>query len=460
MAGIGFTLRKLMRKDDLLGVFAGYTHSAVASTGPWIFTILSLGAITLLGPRIGDEQALIGFRILVIYNFAFSLVMSGPITMLATRYLSDLIYKKDVSPAPGMLLGGLTLLFAAQAAIVLPFYLFYLNLEMPIRMAAIAHFFLVSGIWLVCQFLSALKEYNAVSRAFGIGMLIATVGVMLTAPTGSVAGMLAAFSIGLAWIFFSLVARVFSEYPHAVHQPFALLRYFKQYWELALSGLAYNLAVWIDKWMMWLAPQREFTAFGLVSYPDYDGAMFLAYLTILPSMALFVFSIETAFFESYLRFYRDIQRFADYEKIEKNHRDLIQVTLSSARTFLLVQGGVTLAVLVMSPGLFNSLGIGFSQLGIFRFGVLGALFHALFLFLSIFLSYFDLRRPALWLQLLFLASNALFTWGSMKMGLAYYGSGYLLAALVSFVAAFFVTTHYLNQLPYQTFIRGNTSLHR
>jgi hypothetical protein len=27
-------------------------------------------------------------------------------------------------------------------------------------------------------------------------------------------------------------------------------------------------------------------------------------------------------------------------------------------------------------------------------------------------------------------------------------------------AAFFVTTHYLNQLPYQTFIRGNASLHR
>lgn len=453
MAGIGFALRKLTRQDDLLGVLQGYTHCALASTGPWVFTILSLGAITLFGSRFASEQELVGFRLLIIYNFAFSLVMSGPVVMVATRYLSDLIYKKNVEEAPGMMLGSLALLYGTQALIVGPFYLFYLDLDLWVRLAAFANFFLITGIWLVSQFLSALKDYTSVTRAFAGGMFMGMGGAFLMAPIGSVAGMLVGFSAGLAFILFSLIARVFAEYPYGVIRPFGIFRYFIQYWEIAVGGLVYNLAIWIDKWIMWLSPNREVLAYGLVSYPDYDGAMFLAYLSILPSMALFVFSIETDFFENYLRFYRDIQRHATYERIEKNHQRLIQTTLGSSRTFFIVQGSVTLTVLLLAPKIFDAFGISFTQLGIFRFGVLGALFHALFLFLSIFLAYFDLRRVTLGLQMLLLVTNGGFTYLSMKMGFAYYGSGYLLASLVSFVVAFFVTNHYLSRLPFQTFVR-------
>jgi hypothetical protein len=38
---------------------------------------------------------------------------------------------------------------------------------------------------------------------------------------------------------------------------------------------------------------------GLVSAPVYDGAMFVAYLTIIPALGLFVTSIETSFFEDF-----------------------------------------------------------------------------------------------------------------------------------------------------------------
>ncbi len=48
MAGIGFALRKLTRRDDLIGVIQGYAHSALAATGPWLFTVASLGAISTL----------------------------------------------------------------------------------------------------------------------------------------------------------------------------------------------------------------------------------------------------------------------------------------------------------------------------------------------------------------------------------------------------------------------------
>lgn len=41
MAGIGFELRKLVERGDLLGLAEGYGYAALAASGPWIFTIRS-----------------------------------------------------------------------------------------------------------------------------------------------------------------------------------------------------------------------------------------------------------------------------------------------------------------------------------------------------------------------------------------------------------------------------------
>ena len=111
MAGIGFVLRKLTRRDDLLGIMQGYTHAAMASSGPWLFTVLSLGAISALTADLDRLYEVTTFRLVIIYNFAFSLVFTGPILLVVTRYLSDMIYRKDVSGAVGLLLGSLFLAF-------------------------------------------------------------------------------------------------------------------------------------------------------------------------------------------------------------------------------------------------------------------------------------------------------------------------------------------------------------
>ena len=89
MAGIGFELRKLERRDDLLGLVEGYVHSALASTGPWLFTILSLSGVVMFGSRFVSVDEMTHFRLIVIYNFAFSLVMSSPIAMVSVRALPD-----------------------------------------------------------------------------------------------------------------------------------------------------------------------------------------------------------------------------------------------------------------------------------------------------------------------------------------------------------------------------------
>ncbi|HZX33320.1 MAG TPA: exopolysaccharide Pel transporter PelG, partial [Rhodocyclaceae bacterium] len=52
MAGIGFELRKLLKKDSLLGLLQAYTYAGVIGSGPWVLSILGILLIGLLSSTV------------------------------------------------------------------------------------------------------------------------------------------------------------------------------------------------------------------------------------------------------------------------------------------------------------------------------------------------------------------------------------------------------------------------
>src|SRR5688572_5575043 len=114
MAGIGFVLRKLYHQDTLSGTLGACLHSTFASTGPWLFTVMALGVISILGDELVGMAVVFDFRSILIYNFSFSVVCAAPVFMVATRYLADCIHRRDVSTAPGMLVGALALMWGVE----------------------------------------------------------------------------------------------------------------------------------------------------------------------------------------------------------------------------------------------------------------------------------------------------------------------------------------------------------
>jgi uncharacterized membrane protein len=460
MAGVGFVLRKLTARGDLIGIAHGYLHASITTSGGWLFTILTLSAITFFGPRFATYEDLSNFRLVVVYNFAFSLVLTGPLAVVLTRYLSDQIFARTVRGVPDIMVGGLAVAVALSVIIAGPFYFWYVNLSAGARLAAWVGFALVSGIWVLSVFLSTLKEYAAVSRSFALGMLVAITAAYWAGPNAGVGGMLAGFDVGLACVLFSLVGRVLAEFPFPVQRPFAFLHYFRAHWPLAASGGLYYAGVWVDKWLMWTAPQRIVLSSGLVSYPDYDSALFLASLTIVPSMAVFVVNIETQFFDSYHRFYGQIASHATLQRIRENQLALVRAVFSGSRQFVIPQVGLLVTLLVLSPAIFWALDIPYAQLAMFRITATGALFQLLFLLITIVLSYLDLSRLTLALYALFFVVNTVATALTLWFGFPTYGYGYFLASVIAFLAACVVTLRCLEDLPYHAFITGNSSITR
>ncbi len=243
-----------------------------------------------------------------------------------------------------------------------------------------------------------------------------------------------------------------------MNRPFGMMRHFRKYWELAVGGLCYNAAIWVDKFIMWFAPERVMLDSKMIMYPDYDTAMFLAYITIVPSMAMFIFSVETHFFERYQRFYERILEHAPLSKIRELHKAIISSILEHARNFLVIQGTITFLAVVLAAQIFDLLGVNYLQIGIFRLGTLGGFFHVLVLFEMIILSYFDHRRVVMWTQVFFLLSNTLLTLWSMNMGFPYYGYGYFLSSLLTFLITSVALFSHIRQLPYHAFITTNNSV--
>ena len=146
---------------------------------------------------------------------------------------------------------------------------------------------------------------------------------------------------------------------------------------------------------------------GLVTNPAYDSSMFLAYLTIVPALVLFVVSVETRFYERYITFYADIQNHATLQKIKHNHKLIMTALGEGIRNITVVQGVICYLALLIAPGLIGLANGGIELVSIFRFGILGAFFHTLLLFAIVVLAYFDMRRILLCVTGLFFFSNAI-----------------------------------------------------
>jgi len=457
MAGIGFVLRKLLKKDTLLGTLQAYLHATLATSGAWLFTVIALGSFYLVFKNWNPIE-IENFRIIILYNFSFSLVLAAPISLLSTRYLADSIYKKNVDNTVGMLIGGLMILFTLGLPISAAFYLLYAKFPLMVALLAIVNFMVICAIWFLSVFISALQYYILVTMSFLLGMIFAVANSVVLGVVYSLEGMLLGFTLGQALILSSLIALVLTEYPKRTQHLFDFLRYLKEYRLLILGGLIYNLAIWVDKWIMWFAPEAVKLPNNLIMYPHYDAAMFLAYLTIVPGMAMFLLSQETSFFEKYIQFYDAILNHAPLKKIQSNHQMLLQGVYQSGRNLLLLQVCICVITLLLAPKIFGWLGLNFIELGIFRYGVLGSTFQILSVYLSILLSYFDYRKGVFWIQVVFFSTNALFTLVCMKMGFSYYGYGYFLSTLVTFITAAIIAETYINKLPYHTFITTNASV--
>ncbi|WP_120966358.1 exopolysaccharide Pel transporter PelG [Comamonas sp. lk] len=455
MAGIGFELRHMLRKNTLTSVFQAYAYAGVIGSGPWVFSIIGILLVGVFSIGVVNPPLLITqFQTSVTYLVAFSLILTGTAQLAFTRFVSDRIFLKQhdvVLPN----LHGLLLIMVALASVLGCITLFAMlpGQSLIYRILMLAGFVLMCIVWIMAVLLSGLKQYRAITALFGISYALIVVlalplrhwgleGLLASFVTGHillVAGMwslvLNSFPLGERWIAFDFTKRsmIFSS--------------------LIAVGLFYNMAIWADKIMFWyFIPTSQQIIGGLRASLIYDIPVFLSYLSIIPGMAVFLVRIETDFVEYYDKFFNAVRGGGSLEYIESMRDEMVYAIQAGLGEIAKVQTIAILITFVAGPLVLQLLGISQLYLPLLHVQVVGAgLQVAVMAVLNIFF-YLNERRIVLMLCTLMLVLNITFTALSLALGAAFYGYGFCIAMLVTLCVGLVCLTRSMDRLEYKTFM--------
>ncbi|MBL4890047.1 MAG: exopolysaccharide Pel transporter PelG, partial [Candidatus Lindowbacteria bacterium] len=414
---------------------------------------VSLGALGIFQTKAVSLEESHVFSATVVYIFAFSLLVVGIIQMPLTRYLADLLFTKDLEMYLPTYIASLIVVGMTQVVIGFPFCFIISKWTFIYSLHTLILYLCISFIWIAMLFLSTAKDYLSITAAFVIG---GTTSVALGFWCGKMwgsDGYMIGFTIGQVLIFLILSARIALEFPSLLPLNFDFMRYVKMYPSLIAIGFIYSLGIWLDKFVFWFNITGNKMGHFLFTSQIYDTPMFLAYLTVVPAMSLFLIRIETSFYYFYKDYYGAIVGKKSLDAIRDAKKKMVGSIKLSIERLIKIQGIFSFVCLLMAPYLIEPLSLDWTQLNILRVGIIAAFLHVMMLLLSVCLLYFEFRTEALILMTLFAVLNAVGSQLSIYMGAPYYGYGYLLATMISLFAGIVMLDYKVKKLEYITFVQ-------
>jgi uncharacterized membrane protein len=456
MAGIGFELRELLRRDSLWGLVRAYAYAGLISSGPWVLSILGVMGIGLLSvgpvPAIEVRQ----FLVSVTYLMAGSLILTGALQLTFTRFIADRLFEKAESSVLPNLMGALTLSVGAAGAlgslVFLP--LWSMGGSVTYRLLLVVTLAVLSACWITVVLLSGLKEYRRVMGSFLAGYLVSFGAALALRPYG-LSGLLGGFLAGQLLLLFLMLALVVARYPSDRLVSFEFLDRRRAYLSLSATGLLYNVGIWADKLIFWFTPSTSEPVLGpLRASIIYDLPIFLAYLSILPGMAVFLVRVETDFAEAYDAFFDAVRGGETLAEIRRRRDRLTLAVRRGVSEIFKIQGITVLVLLLAGPRLLDYVGISRLHLQLFSIDLVGVAMQVLMLAVFNVLFYLDERRAVLSLAALFVAVNVVLTVASQQAGPAFYGYGFTLSTAITSIVGLMVTSRKLDGLEMNTFMRA------
>ncbi|MEM8176322.1 exopolysaccharide Pel transporter PelG, partial [Morganella morganii] len=122
-------------------------------------------------------------------------------------------------------------------------------------------FVVLCNLWLVIIFLSGMKAYKRILLVMFIGYALMVACAYLLRFM-QMDGLLLALLIGHASLLFVFLYDILREYPARRMVAFDFLDRRQVFVSLLLTGLCYNLGIWIDKFIFWFNPSTSDLVIG------------------------------------------------------------------------------------------------------------------------------------------------------------------------------------------------------
>ena len=455
MAGISLQLQKMVKNKSITSLGKAYGYAALLSSGPWVSSIIAILIIGFFSASQSDTQtSTVSYQLIITYAFAFasSIMLTGLIQLPFTRYIADKIYEKREDLVLPSYIGALvvTTILGLLWIVPLAFYVFE-DVSTLYIIIVIYIFITMTWIWLANIIASSLKFYKEIFYAY-LFIYAIMVGFSYFYG-GNAVSLLNIFLVGNLLLFSILSSFIIFSYPSDKLISFDFFNFKNFYWFLAFSGFFYSLAVWVDKFIFWYHPLTGTSVLGkLNSSVVYDIPIFLAYLTIVPGIAVFFFRLEAYFSQKYDLFFDAVKNGGRLKTITGYKNDMMGVVRQSIREVLYIQTIIAIIIYIYTPDIFEFLNIPQLYTTLFHIDMVGAQLQLGFMSVLALLYYLDKRRATMWLSLLFLVLNFSFTLLSIYLGPQFFGYGYAISLLIVFTISLWVINKTLQDIEYETFL--------
>ena len=454
MAGIGFELRKYLDEDSFSGTLKAYGFAGLISAGPWVLSILGvmLIGIVALSQKVGGREVE-QFTTSVTWIMGSSLILSGLLQLVFTRFIADRLFEGRDHLINPNLFGALLLTTLVSGVLGLLLLITVFNESFSYEFLMLSNFVTLNNVWIVVIFVAGLKKFKLILYSFAAGYATTVCLSILLIPYG-INGLLGGLLAGHAVLLFTMLAVVLPEAPVVNTVRADFLRRKQIFPVLIFVGLFYNLGIWIDKLMFWTFPGTSEAVIGpLRASLIYDLPIFLAYLSIIPGMAVFLLRIETDFAEAYDGFFNAVRGNASLQEIETLGNEMILAVREGIFQIIRVQGITVLVLYMLGPKIIAWLGISDKFIHLYYIDLVGVAAQVLMLAVLNVLFYLDRLSDAFWLTLTLLISNAAFTWITLQMGPMYYGYGFGLSMTLTAFVGIFLLSSELENIEFRTFMR-------
>ncbi len=459
---IGGAGRWLMQ-TPLLGPMIAFLAATTIVVGPWLMSVLALAVISIsLGPILG-HAAIADLRLAVAYGFGVSLITTAPVAALTARLVRRAAEDRAGRLVPELYAVGQILAAVTAQALALGviFGLGMGDLELAVPFVVLAG----TNSLLLTSFavLMALGRPWRLIGTFLLGTLTA-IGCALASTLGalSVEMLLWAFSLGL-WIshrlMYSATVRGTWITLSGLGEALALIRKeIARCRPLFFGVLLAMLGIWADKWVFWFGPAGMVARSGFYHFAPYDSAMFIAHLSMIPTLAGWFLFQERVIEPRMRRFWDLTGQRPTCKALESDVARLQELILQGVFRILFAQTVCSAVLILLSPLVARLLAMSSVQVELLQIGIVAVLLQSLFFLCCSILILCNRSIVFFRLGLLFFALNlGLSAMFHGMLGVSAYGV--FMASLVSGALSFVFAYRSLGNFLYVIFVRENDGLY-
>lgn len=456
MAGIGFEIKKILEKNTLLSMLEAYSFAGIIGSGPWILSILAMLLVSFISLAVMvSEQLLLSFLVSITYLMALSLILTGGLQLMLTRFVADVIYLDSPEQAVPNLLGAMFLTTLIAGGLGLALMSLFASNSLLVNLMLLSTFVVLCNLWLVVIFLSGMKQYRTV-----LGLMLLGYSTFVLLAYGlryyELEGLLFAFLLSHSVLLFLFLAAIIRSFPFTQLWSFKFLSKSHAFYSLFLCGVLYNFGVWADKFVFWFTTSTsEAIAGPLRASLIYDIPIFLSYLTIVPGMAVFLVRIETDFALAHQRYYEGVRSGANFSEIIDAKSAMVAAVRRGVFDIFKVQGAVVLLLFVFGTQILESLGIDSTYLSLLNVFVVGVGIQVIFLSILNVNFYLDKRYSALFLVFVMAITNLVASLLTIKLGPQFYGYGFVMGMLVPSLFGLVMLNRAFENLEHETYMLRN-----